>query len=153
MVAFDRQNAGVGQRGLGVFGDDSGIGDVSDGIFLAGKAKSHGFRNVVRGRKGIDAHSGYVDRAAGLDGGEGELFERGLRAARLRTAEHGTRPVLAPDGESLDMVGVFMGKDERFDIFNVQLELVHTLEHLAPRKTVIDHDKSLRPLHERAVAL
>ena len=46
-----------------------------------------------------------------------------------------------------------MGEDERFDIFHVQMKLVHALEHLAPRKTIIDHDKSLRSFYERAVAL
>ena len=107
----------------------------------------------MRGGKGIDTHSGYVDGTAGFDGGEGKLFERGLCTTRLRAAEHGARPVLAPDGEPLDMVGMFMGEYQGFNVFNTKLELVHALEHLAPRKTVVDHDESLRSLYERAVAL
>ena len=51
------------------------------------------------------------------------------------------------------MVGMFMGEYQGFNVFNTKLQLVHALEHLTPRKTVVDHDESLRPLYERAVAL
>ena len=51
------------------------------------------------------------------------------------------------------MVGMFMGEYQGFNVFNTKPELVHALEHLTPRKTVVDYDESLRPLYERAVAL
>ncbi len=61
--------------------------------------------------------------------------------------------VHAPDGEPLDMVGMFMGEYQGFNVFNAKLQLIHALEHLAPRKAVVDHDESLRSLYECAVTL
>ena len=51
------------------------------------------------------------------------------------------------------MVGMLMGEYQGFNVFNTKFELVHAFEHLAPRKTVVDHDESLRSLYKRAVAL
>ena len=61
-------------------------------------------------------------------------------------------PVLASYIEPFDVVAVLMGDYKRGNVVCREAELRHAFKCLAAGQAIIDHDETLRPLDERAVA-